>query len=142
MWKLLRVVKVIFLNAVITTDLIFSDLIVNLQTGCPRKNIFAFTKGGFMSMLQAIALGLIRSDVMLGAEPEMPPSSFKQRQVEINTIAAGFGWLGPASGDLHRSAALTQLQVLLCIVCDVARYHKNDLIFLVTLSPAIAYFSD
>lgn len=62
-----------------------------------------------MSILQAIALGLIRSDVMLGAEHEMPLSSFKQRQVEVNTIAAGFGWLGPASGHLHRSAAINQL---------------------------------
>ncbi|KZS15426.1 Glutathione synthetase [Daphnia magna] len=51
---------------------------------------------------QAIDLGLIRSDVMLGAEPEMPLSSFKLRQVEVNTIAAGFGWLGPSSGRLHR----------------------------------------
>ncbi|XP_046453545.1 glutathione synthetase-like isoform X1 [Daphnia pulex] len=51
---------------------------------------------------QAIDLGLIRNDVMLGAEPEMPLSSFKLRQVEVNTIAAGFGWLGPSSGRLHR----------------------------------------
>lgn len=55
-------------------------------------------------LLQAIVLGLIRSDVMLGAEPGMPISSCKQRQVEVNTIAAGFGWLGPASGHIHRLA--------------------------------------
>jgi len=30
------------------------------------------------------------------------PSNIKQRQVEVNTIAAGFGWLGPISGHLHR----------------------------------------
>ena len=59
-----------------------------------------------VSLFQAIALGLIRSDVMLGAEPEMPMSSFKHRQVEVNTIAAGFGWLGPVSGHLHRLAAV------------------------------------
>jgi len=51
---------------------------------------------------QAVALGLIRNDVMLGAELKMPLSSIKQRQVEVNTIAAGFGWLGPTSGRLHR----------------------------------------
>jgi hypothetical protein len=46
---------------------------------------------------------------MLGAEPEMPLSSFKLRQVEVNTIAAGFGWIGPSSGRLHRSATINQL---------------------------------
>ena len=29
------------------------------------------------------------------------------KQVELNTIASGFGWLGPASGLLHRSVFLT-----------------------------------
>nr|UNN25574.1 glutathione synthetase [Diaphanosoma celebensis] len=57
---------------------------------------------------QPIALGLLRSDVMLsdvipGAQSSIPLSQkYQQRQVEVNTIAAGFGWLGPASGHLHR----------------------------------------
>jgi glutathione synthase len=28
------------------------------------------------------------------------------KQVEVNTIASGFGWLGPASASIHRSASL------------------------------------
>ena len=59
---------------------------------------------------------------MLGAEPEMPLSSFKQRQVEVNTIAAGFGWLGPSSGHLHRSAAKITYTIstyVLVIVLDL-----------------------
>lgn len=31
---------------------------------------------------------------------------YKQRQVEVNTIAAGFGHLGPISAKLHRLANL------------------------------------
>ena len=55
-----------------------------------------------VSLFQAVALGLIRNDVMLGAELKIPLSGIKQRQVEVNTIAAGFGWLGPTSSRLHR----------------------------------------
>lgn len=57
---------------------------------------------GMVSLFQAVALGLIRNDMMLGAELGMPLSSIKLRQVEVNTIAAGFGWLGPTSSRLHR----------------------------------------
>ena len=59
---------------------------------------------------------MMRSDLMLdsgtcqvscqkGCDSEVPKRSpyccFKQ--VEINTIASGFGWMGPASGLIHRS---------------------------------------
>lgn len=57
---------------------------------------------------QKISLGLFRSDLMLdtscpeknGYGKNMPYCCWKQ--VEINTIACGFGWLGPVSGQLHR----------------------------------------
>jgi len=64
---------------------------------------------------QPLSLGMMRSDLMLdsgtcqvscqmGCESEVPKRSpyccFKQ--VEINTIASGFGWMGPASGLIHR----------------------------------------
>lgn len=57
---------------------------------------------------QKISLGLLRSDLMLdtscpeeqGCKNHKPYCCWKQ--VEINTIASGFGWLGPAAGKLHR----------------------------------------
>uniref|UniRef100_T1J555 Glutathione synthetase n=1 Tax=Strigamia maritima TaxID=126957 RepID=T1J555_STRMM len=48
-------------------------------------------------LAQSLSLGLIRSDYMLDTINE---SCLKQ--VEINTIAAGFGWMGPISSKLHR----------------------------------------
>ncbi|XP_048505872.1 glutathione synthetase-like [Athalia rosae] len=57
---------------------------------------------------QKISLGLLRSDLMLdtscpeefGCKSYGPYCCWKQ--VEINTIASGFGWLGPAATNLHR----------------------------------------
>ncbi|XP_057654245.1 glutathione synthetase-like isoform X2 [Diorhabda carinulata] len=57
---------------------------------------------------QSIGLGLFRCDYMLqcndkrkdGSDDFYPFCNWKL--IEINTIAAGFGWLGPASGLLHR----------------------------------------
>lgn len=60
--------------------------------------------------LQSISVALIRSDVMLESRC-MTLSDGKSyrnypyccwKQVEINTIASGFGWLSLASLDLHR----------------------------------------
>ena len=61
---------------------------------------------------QPLSLGMMRSDLMLDSgtcqttcddcDPiSSPYCCFKQ--VEINTIASGFGWMGPASGLIHRS---------------------------------------
>ncbi|XP_033341826.1 glutathione synthetase isoform X1 [Megalopta genalis] len=63
---------------------------------------------------QKISLGILRSDLMLDTNCptedmnniSIPYCSWKQ--VEINTIASGFGWLGPASTKLHRYV-LTEL---------------------------------
>jgi len=60
---------------------------------------------------QPLSLGMMRSDLMLDSgtcqttcddcDPiSSPYCCFKQ--VEINTIASGFGWMGPASGLIHR----------------------------------------
>ena len=51
-----------------------------------------------MIMFQ-VSLGMMRSDLMLDKD------SFCccWKQVELNTIASGFGWMGPASGMIHRS---------------------------------------
>lgn len=54
-----------------------------------------------------MCLGLVRSDLML--ESSCGPNKEKckrpyccWKQVEINTIASGFGHLGPISRELHR----------------------------------------
>uniref|UniRef100_V5G3N6 Glutathione synthetase n=1 Tax=Anoplophora glabripennis TaxID=217634 RepID=V5G3N6_ANOGL len=60
---------------------------------------------------QPLSLGLVRNDVML--EAALPDSTDKKassehlpvcclKQVEFNTIASGFGWLGPVSADIQR----------------------------------------
>ncbi|XP_054275649.1 glutathione synthetase-like isoform X1 [Macrosteles quadrilineatus] len=68
---------------------------------------------------QRLSLGLVRADLMLETckcEVSVRPSGSCGcrhtnpscvsyccwKQVEFNTIAAGFGWLGPASGLIHR----------------------------------------
>ncbi|XP_071448496.1 glutathione synthetase-like isoform X1 [Hetaerina americana] len=70
---------------------------------------------------QPISLGLIRSDLMLESDPETcigkeccPKNVIEKqgrvlcnpyccwKQVEVNTIASGFGWLGPASRVIQR----------------------------------------
>nr|XP_018903512.1 PREDICTED: glutathione synthetase-like [Bemisia tabaci] len=51
---------------------------------------------------QRSSLGILRSDYML-QNSEYPYTPFLcQKQVEINTIASGFGWLGPVSAHIHR----------------------------------------
>lgn len=65
-----------------------------------------------VNCVQPISLGLIRSDIMLESQCSGntccttvgPYCCWKQ--VEVNTIASGFGWLGPASASIHRSALL------------------------------------
>lgn len=56
---------------------------------------------------QKVSLGLLRSDLML--DTSCPKESCRNhkpyccwKQVEINTIASGFGWLGPAATKLHK----------------------------------------
>ncbi|KAL6426086.1 hypothetical protein ACFW04_008984 [Cataglyphis niger] len=56
---------------------------------------------------QKISLGILRSDLMLDTScPKKDNKKLKPhccwKQVEINTIASGFGWLGPASTQLHK----------------------------------------
>lgn len=64
-------------------------------------------------VVQPLTLGLVRCDWMLKFDdansshlPHLPPSlsdpQCRWRQVEINTIAAGFGWLGPVSKNIHK----------------------------------------
>ncbi|XP_025075872.1 glutathione synthetase-like [Pogonomyrmex barbatus] len=57
--------------------------------------------------VQKISLGMLRSDLMLDTSCfEEDTETFKShccwKQVEINTIASGFGWLGPVSRQLHK----------------------------------------
>lgn len=57
---------------------------------------------------QKVSLGILRSDLMLDTscrkkdaeKPLNPHCCWKQ--VEINTIASGFGWMGPAATQLHK----------------------------------------
>lgn len=56
---------------------------------------------------QKVSLGMLRSDLMLDTscpkkDTEMIKSHCCWKQVEINTIASGFGWLGPAATQLHK----------------------------------------
>ena len=55
---------------------------------------------------------MLRNDVMMESPPA-PKNGYLARlsvkcckQVEINTIASGFGWLGPASSAIHRFVIL------------------------------------
>jgi len=55
---------------------------------------------------QKLSLGILRSDLMLDTCcPTKRMKTFKPhccwKQIEINTIASGFGWLGPVSTQLH-----------------------------------------
>ncbi|XP_050522041.1 glutathione synthetase-like isoform X2 [Daktulosphaira vitifoliae] len=47
---------------------------------------------------QRMSLGLLRSDIM----HQMDENGNNIKQVELNTIACGFGWLGILSGNIHR----------------------------------------
>ncbi|XP_029664416.1 glutathione synthetase-like isoform X3 [Formica exsecta] len=56
---------------------------------------------------QKISLGILRSDLMLDTScPKKDNKELKPhccwKQIEINTIASGFGWLGPVSTQLHK----------------------------------------
>jgi len=56
---------------------------------------------------QKMSLGMLRSDLMLDTscpkkDTKMLKSHCCWKQVEINTIASGFGWLGPACMQLHK----------------------------------------
>lgn len=56
---------------------------------------------------QKVSLGILRSDLMLDTScPKKDTKKLKPyccwKQVEINTIASGFGWLGPVSTQLHK----------------------------------------
>ncbi|XP_012228885.1 glutathione synthetase-like [Linepithema humile] len=56
---------------------------------------------------QKVSLGILRSDIMLDTSCyEKDNKSLKPhccwKQVEINTIASGFGWLGPVATQFHK----------------------------------------
>lgn len=51
---------------------------------------------------QPFSLGLVRCDWMLKNDPSHDQQHCSWKQVEINTIAAGFGWLGPISKSIHQ----------------------------------------
>ena len=54
-------------------------------------------------MAQPVSLAMLRSDIMLDSHPCLTEGPFCcWKQVEINTIASGFGWLGPASAKIHQ----------------------------------------
>lgn len=57
--------------------------------------ITVYKRADIYTFWQPLSLGLVRNDLML--------DSLKSwKQVEFNTIAAGFGWLGPASLAINR----------------------------------------
>lgn len=56
--------------------------------------------------MQSLSLGLLRSDIMLESRCCLENNCEKPfccwKQVEINTIASGFGHLGPISREIQR----------------------------------------
>jgi len=74
---------------------------------------------GLVIAAQPRSLGLIRTDVMLeslttSAAAVGDYSCFKQ--VEVNTIAAGFGWLGPVSAMMHRCVCPSSLLASITLI--------------------------
>lgn len=59
-------------------------------------------------IFKPVSLGLVRSDLMLETscarmkECKRSPFYCCWKQVEVNTIASGFGWLGPISAAIQR----------------------------------------
>lgn len=62
----------------------------------------------FKCIFKPVSLGLVRSDLMLETscarvkECKRSPFYCCWKQVEVNTIASGFGWLGPISAAIQR----------------------------------------
>lgn len=71
------------------------------------RHVIAQPKFLFLCFIKPISLGLLRSDIMLESicaeDCSCPRSYCCWKQVEINTIASGFGHLGPISKELQRS---------------------------------------
>jgi len=57
-------------------------------------------------LAQPIDCGMLRSDIMLNTHPCDARIYCCWNQVEINTIASGFGWMGPAARLIHRYVLL------------------------------------
>ncbi|KAL0118035.1 hypothetical protein PUN28_009015 [Cardiocondyla obscurior] len=71
------------------------------------KNLFSIYETVHKEgIAQKTSLGILRSDLMLATNcPEndkIHECYCCWKQIEINTIASGFGWLGPASTELHK----------------------------------------
>ncbi|CAK9796535.1 Glutathione synthetase [Anthophora plagiata] len=90
-----------FLKETLEETIKVDDFIKKLFEICKIVN----SEGG---SAQKVSLGILRSDLMLDTtcpkkdsnEISLPYCCWKQ--VEINTIASGFGWLGPVSTELHK----------------------------------------
>lgn len=63
--------------------------------------------------VKPMSLGILRSDVMLEStcRENIDDVYCCWKQVEINAIASGFGWLGPASKVIHRLESEETLQI-------------------------------
>ncbi len=58
-------------------------------------------------VIKEVSLALVRSDMMLESNNgENNEGCSCLKQVEVNTIASGFGWLGPICGYIHRLASV------------------------------------
>ena len=68
---------------------------------------------------------MLRSDIMLNTSPCQKSPFCCWKQVEINTIASGFGWMGPASGILHRFVSCKNLQCEQIIIAQKAKNCPN-----------------
>lgn len=77
-----------------------SDTILVDQFTRNMYNIFETVENE--GVAQPLSLGLIRCDWMQRTNEEFDSSNCGWKQVEINTIAAGFGWLGPISKGIHQ----------------------------------------
>ena len=94
--------------------------------------------------MKPLSLGLLRSDLMLDSgicsetcvegQITSPYCCFKQ--VEINTIASGFGWMGPASGMIHRSVIPVPGGHFFVNTVDMSPYIRKIHFFTVGFLPA------
>lgn len=110
-----------------------------LSNSCTRTQIRPFPtldKPSLHSSIQPISLGLLRSDLMLETKCEnacqVQCSRAKAyccwKQVEINSIASGFGHLGPASRAIQRflNGLLLSFFLLLLSIVYTLPFHSNS----------------
>lgn len=101
--------------------------ICQVRFGCPRMIQMAQSQvslTGTTPVAQPLALGLFRSDYLVHAPADLPPSEHTIKQVEFNTISASFASLSTRVGELHRCVDRTHSGQTLA-VCSSSGIHEH-----------------